>query len=423
MDQASRTPWSTEGGASASYSLGTLLKDVEMRSRILSQETWDSILSHLEEGDVPKAASAIKAALKDIDNVPLSIAVTGETGAGKSTFINALRRVGHEEESAAPAGPVVTTTEGTAYHHLKCPGVTVWDLPGHGGTDFPLPKYLEEIADYDLFFVISATRFKDSDAQLARAIANMKKKVYFVRTKVDHDLITEQRSKPKTFNKDKVLQEIRDYFVRQLQEASVTADRVFLVSSLERSDYDFPELENTLLRDLPAHKRHIFTQFLSSIMEAAIDQKRDSLKQMVWLEALKAGLWAAIPVMGLFSDSDIEKLQETLTRYRSYFGLDDASLEQMARELHVSVEHLKANLQSPHLLSAETEESLWEMLKQYIEKVLSVMGGPIAVGLYFTKTFYLQNYFLETVASDAKALLKKEDLFGDSVGSEEGYSK
>lgn len=89
----------------------------------------------------------------------------------------------------------------------------------------------------------------------------------------------------------------------------------------------------------------------------------------------------------------------------------------MAQDLHVSLEDLKANLQSPDLLSAESDESFWEKTKQMVEMVLLVTGGPIATGLQFTKTFYLQNYFLDIVASDVKALLAKEDLFSASVGS------
>ncbi|XP_004836735.1 T-cell-specific guanine nucleotide triphosphate-binding protein 1-like isoform X2 [Heterocephalus glaber] len=420
----SSTSSNTQNGDLAS-SFDEYFKNFKMESKILSEEIHTLIEYHLRRGDVQKAVSVISAALKDIENAPLSIAVTGESGTGKSSLINALRGVGHEEEGAAATGPTETTMVRTEYKHPVFPSVSIWDLPGLGSTTFPPKTYLEEVkfAEYDFFLVVSATRFKDNDAKLAQAIAKMNKKFYFVRTKIDNELNSEQRTKPTTFNKEDVLQKMHKDCLTQLQRANVTAVQVFLVSSLDRSDYDFPELENTLLRDLPAHKRHIFMLCLPSVTEAAIDQKRDSLKQKVWLEALKAGVWAAIPLMGLFSDNDIGKLQETLTRYRSYFGLDDASLEQMARELHVSVEHLKANLQSPHLLSAETKESLWEMLKQYIEKVLSVMIGPIGLGLYFTKTFYLHYYFLETVASDAKALLKKEDLFGDSVGSEEGYSK
>lgn len=52
------------------------------------------------------------------------------------------------------------------------------------------------------------------------------------------------------------------------------------------------------------------------------------------------------------------------------------------------------------------EEKLWK----YIEYVSSVTGGPLATGIYFRKTFYLKNLFIDTVASDAKTLLNKEFL-------------
>lgn len=161
-------------------------------------------------------------------------------------------------------------------------------------------------------------------------------------------------------------------------------------------------------------------QYLPNVTEAAIDRKRDSLKQKVWLEALKAGASATIPLVGFISENDVETLKETLTLYRSYFGLDDESSETVAKDLHVSVEKLKANLVSPHLLSTEKDdESLADKLFRYLEKFCSISGGLIATGVYFRKIFYLQNYFLDIVVSDAKLLLKKEEIFKDSEGSEQ----
>lgn len=140
---------------------------------------------------------------------------------------------------------------------------------------------------------------------------------------------------------------------------------------------------------------------------------------MVWLEALKAGASATIPMVGLLNDNNMEKLKETLTHYRSFFGLDDASLENMAKDFQVSMQELKANIKSPHLLLVDRDESLKEKLLKCIEKVFSVTGGLLATGLYFRKNFYLQTYFLDTVVSDAKVLLKKEGLFADSEISEQ----
>ncbi|KAI5279315.1 Interferon-Inducible Gtpase 5 [Manis pentadactyla] len=399
---------------------GKFSEKFHLETKIISQETITLIQSSLKAGDFQKAITAISEALSDIENAPLSIAVTGETGSGKSSFINALRGVGHEGESAAPTGTLETTMERTPYRNEKFVSVTIWDLPGLGSTSFKPQKYLKKMKfnEYDFFIIISATRFKLYDTKLAKAIGKMGKNFYFVRSKVDSDLDNERRSKPTTFNKEKILKDIRDDCKKQLENAKMSHPRVFLVSNIDVSDYDFPNLEMTLLRELPAQKRHIFMLSLPSVTEAAIDLKRDSLRQKVWLEALKAGATATFPLVGMINDIDLEMLEETLTLYRSYFGLDDASLETIANDLHVSVEKLKENLESPHLLSVKKgNESVKDRLLKFIETLCSVTGGPIATGIYFTKTFYLQNHFLDTVAKDAKTLLKKEELFTEKVGS------
>ncbi|VTJ90031.1 interferon-gamma-inducible GTPase 10-like [Marmota monax] len=423
MGQASSSTTPNKEAQDFTFSCDKFFKTFKMESKILSPETIASIQSHLDEGNIQKTVSAINDALKNIQNAPLNIAVTGESGAGKSTFINALRGVGHEEKDAAATGVVETTMERIPYQHPKLPNVIIWDLPGIGTTNFQPRKYLKKMmfGDYDFFIIIPYTLFKENDAHLAKAIAKMNKQFYFVRTKIDSDIYNQKICTPKSFNRDKLLQKIRDDCLKHLEDNNINGAQVFLVSSIHVSNYDFPNLETTLLKELPAHKRYIFMQCLPSVTEAVIDQKRDSLKQMVWLEALKAGASATIPMMGLINDNDIEKLKETLTLYRSYFGLDDASLENMAKDFQVSMQELKANIKSPHLLSVDRDESLGEKVLTYIEKVCSVTGGFLATGLYFRKVFYLQTYFLDTVVSDAKVLLKREVLFTDSKISEQSF--
>ncbi|XP_052614104.1 uncharacterized protein LOC128122514 [Peromyscus californicus insignis] len=399
-------------------SFENFFKNFKKESKILSEETITLIESHLENRNLTGAASVISDALRNIDRAPLNIAVTGETGVGKSSFINALRGVWDEEEGAAPTGVVETTMKRTPYPHPKLPTVTIWDLPGIGSTTFPPQNYLTEMkfGEYDFFVIISATRFKDTDAHLAKAIAKMNTKFYFVRTKLDHDLSNEQRRKPKTFNRDSVLKKIRDDCSKHLQETLSSEPPVFLVSNFDVSDFDFPELETTLLSELPAHKRHIFMMSLHSVTETAIDRKRDFLKQKIWLEALKAGAWATIPLGGLIRDKT-QKVEETLDLYRSYFGLDDASLENIAKDFNVSVNEIRAHLKSLHLLTRTKDMSLEEKLLKYIEYISSVTGGPLATGLYFRKTYYLKSLFIDTVSSDAKTLLNKEEFLSQKLGS------
>ncbi|XP_057632016.1 interferon-gamma-inducible GTPase 10-like [Chionomys nivalis] len=402
-------------------SFNAFFKTFKMESRVISEETISSVQRFMEQGDIQKTISTINAALAEVEKAPLSIAVTGETGAGKSTFINALRGIGHEETDSARSGAVETTMVREKYTHSKFPNVTIWDLPGVGSTTFKPEEYLKKMKfqEYDFFLIISATRFKENDAQLAKAIKKMKKNFYFVRTKIDSDLWNQERCTPKTYNREKTLETIRKNCVENLQKAGMAFTHVFLVSSVEVARFDFPLLESTLLKELPAHKRHIFMQCLPNVTEAAIDRRKDVLKQKIWLEALKSGASATIPLMVFFKD-DIEELEKTLTHYRSCFGLDDKSLENMARDLSLPMEELESIIRSPHLLSCETDESVGDKLVKYLEKMFAVTGGFIATGLYFRKSYYLQNYFLDIVSDDAKILLKKKVFLEECEDSERG---
>ncbi|XP_062943741.1 interferon-inducible GTPase 1-like [Cynocephalus volans] len=393
----------------SSFGLNAYVKNLKIENKIISQETINLINLHLTKGNIQGVNSAIDDALKGIDNVQLNIAVTGESGSGKSSFINALREVGPEEEDAAPTGVVETTMERTPYKHQKFPNVTIWDLPGYGTCNFQPKDYLGKVkfGEYDFFIIVSATRFKQNDIELAQMIKIMKKNFYFLRTKVDFDLKNEQESKPTTFDREKVLQQIRNHCLHNFMKNEINKPQIFLISSKDLSDYDFPILMDTLLKDLPIQKRHIFMLSLPSITEGAIERKRDSLKQMVWLKALKAGALATFPFVGIINDSDIKKLKESLERYQVFFGVDDASLQSLGKDLQVPVKQLKAIIKSPHLLENKEEESIGETLLKYFEKFCSANGGLLATGLYFRKMYYLQLYFLDTVTDDAKVLLKE----------------
>uniref|UniRef100_A0A3P8RUX3 IRG-type G domain-containing protein n=1 Tax=Amphiprion percula TaxID=161767 RepID=A0A3P8RUX3_AMPPE len=145
------------------------------------------------------------------DNIPLNIAVTGECGSGKSSFVNVVRGIEHEDERAAPTGCVETTMEVTPYLHPKYPNVIFWDLPGIGTTNFPADKYLEHVGfeKFDFFIIISADRFRENDVKLAREIQKMEKRLCFVRSKIDYNIQDEKRRK-KNFDAEKTLTRIRE---------------------------------------------------------------------------------------------------------------------------------------------------------------------------------------------------------------------
>uniref|UniRef100_A0A3Q4M4L3 IRG-type G domain-containing protein n=1 Tax=Neolamprologus brichardi TaxID=32507 RepID=A0A3Q4M4L3_NEOBR len=166
------------------------------------------------KNDQPAAAAKITELMMKEKNITLNIAITGESGAGKSTFVNALRGLSDDDEGAAPTGVTETTSEVTPYPHPNYPNVTLWDLPGIGTTKFPADEYLELVGfeKFDFFIVVSATRFTENDVKLAQEIQRMKKKFYFVRSKIDNNMRAEGRKRD--FSEEGTLTKIRDNCVQ-----------------------------------------------------------------------------------------------------------------------------------------------------------------------------------------------------------------
>ncbi|XP_031221616.1 interferon-inducible GTPase 1-like [Mastomys coucha] len=404
----SNTPNDEDNGNLLS-SFTTYFRNYKPETKIISEENTLSIELCLKKGDLQGANSVISDALKVIDNATINIAVTGESGSGKSSLINALREVKPEEESAAEVGVTETTREIKPYEHPKVKNLILWDLPGIGTPDFQPKNYLQkvEFKKYDFFIIVSSTRFTQHEIDLAKAIKVMKKNYYFVRAKVDSDLRNEKRSHPHTFDRENILNKIRNYCLDNIRKWNIDEPQVFLISNHNLSDYDFPVLMDTLIKDLPAEKRHNFLLSLPNITEAAIQKKYSSTKQFIWLNAMKDGLLATVPVVGILHDLDMEKLKKRLNFYQDLFGVDDESLTFMAKDAQVPVEQLKEKLKSPHLLEFKKEETLGELLLKCLEKFASANGGLLATGLYFRKTYYLELHFLDTVAEDAKVLLRE----------------
>ena len=139
----------------------------------------EEIKKALDNNDPGLAASIAKKYLEDINSIPLNIAVTGESGSGKSTFVNAFRGIDNTDETAAPTGVVETTMEPESYPHPRYPNVILWDLPGVGTTRFPADQYLKYVGfeKFDFFIIISADRFRENDAKLAQEIKKMGQEV------------------------------------------------------------------------------------------------------------------------------------------------------------------------------------------------------------------------------------------------------
>ncbi|XP_021006322.1 interferon-inducible GTPase 1 [Mus caroli] len=407
MGQLFSSPKSDDDDLPSSFT--RYFKKFNTGRKIISQETLNLIELRMKKGNIQGTNSAISDALKEIDSSLLNVAVTGETGSGKSSFINSLRGIRNEENGAAETGVVETTMKIRSYKHPNMPNVVFWDLPGIGSTNFPPNTYLEKMKfyEYDFFIIISATRFKKNDIDLAKAISMMKKEFYFLRTKVDSDISNEADGKPQTFDREKVLQDIRQNCVNTFRENGIAEPPIFLVSNKNVCHFDFPVLMDKLISDLPVYKRHNFMLSLPNITESVIEKKRQSLKQRIWLEGFAADLVNIIPTLTFLLDSDLETLEKSMKLYRTVFGVDEASLQRLARDWKIGVDQVEAMIKSPAVFKPTDEETIQERLSRYIQEFCLANGYLVTKNHFLKEIFYLKYHFLDMVTEDAKTLLKE----------------
>eukprot|EP00066_Takifugu_rubripes_P028981 XP_011618247.1 PREDICTED: interferon-inducible GTPase 5-like [Takifugu rubripes] len=284
----------------------------------------------LQNNNQALAVDKIKKLLEMAANTPLNIGITGESGSGKSSFVNAFRGVDHRDDQAAPTGVVETTTEVRAYPHPSYPNVTLWDLPGIGTTRFPADQYLKHVGfeRFDFFIIISDTRFRENDVKLAKEIQKMGKKFYFVRSKVDNDLQNAQRSQ-RNFDAEQTLALIRENCEEGLLKEGVQAPQVFLLSNFDFRRHEFHRLHATLERELPEHKRDALLVSLANMSLKIIKKKKEAFKSKIPHYAFVSAACAAVPLPGLSAAVDADLIARVVQQYKTGFGLDRPSLQRL----------------------------------------------------------------------------------------------
>lgn len=133
----------------------------------------------------------MEAAIKKLNLDPkrVNVGVVGNTGAGKSTFINSF--LGLEGSEAAATGFTQTTHVAKQYKSAST-NMSLWDLPGAGTQDHPLETYYQDkgLLAFACVIIVMSDRVHESDLSLAQNLLQNKKTVFFVRTRADVNLDT-----------------------------------------------------------------------------------------------------------------------------------------------------------------------------------------------------------------------------------------
>ncbi|KAM4826667.1 immunity-related GTPase family M protein 1-like isoform 1-T1 [Thomomys bottae] len=386
------TPPSTAFNAARSYHMG--------RSR-LPQEVRRHIERTLKEGRLLEVVPVMRETMERLSRTPVSIAVTGDSGNGMSSFINALRIIGLEE-TLAPTGVVRTTQTRAGYSSSRFPNVVLWDLPGLGITAQSMESYVDEMqfSQYDLFIIIASEQLSTNHTKLAQTLQDMGKKFYVVWTKLDRDLSTSVLSDAR------LLQTIRENIRKNLQKKGVHVPPIFLVSNFDPLLYDFPKLRDTLKTDLSNIRYDGPLETLSHLCDEIINDKVTSLKRSVAKESLKHSL-------GI---KDADDLGEVLEAYHLLFGVNSESLCQVANSMGKAVTEYIAIMKSQDLNTLCSRD--WK-LKSMICLVVSMLLSPFwyipflgdPVIRFFRRMRYRR--ILELVSQDTKTILKK--ILQDSI--------
>uniref|UniRef100_A0A8C2A1T5 Si:ch73-171o20.1 n=1 Tax=Cyprinus carpio TaxID=7962 RepID=A0A8C2A1T5_CYPCA len=365
--------------------------------------------------NITSATNTINEFLKQQDLVDLNIGVTGESGSGKSTFVNALRGLGDEEEGSAKTGVVETTMEPEVYLHPQLKNVKVWDLPGIGTPNFKAHEYLEQVQfeKYDFFIIVTSDRFKECHTQLAEEIKNTGKKFYFVRSKIDFSITAERRKK--NFDEKKTLNIIREDCENGLRKIGIEDPVVFLISGWEFGKYDINLLQERLEKELPKHKRHMLMLALPNITLEINEKKKKALEANIGRVAFLSACVAAVPLPGLSVAVDLAIVKQQTEMYYRTFGLDDESLQMLCKRFGKSIEELKSLMKSPlraginptsilALLGAATL-TLAENAAEYVLSFLPIIGTLAAGGMSYMTVSTMLRRALDDIAEDARNVL------------------
>ncbi|XP_058051584.1 interferon-inducible GTPase 5-like [Ahaetulla prasina] len=379
---------------------------------------FEDLKKDLNQGNIHKVAAKYQKQLNEIQKLPLNIAVTGDAGVGKSSFVNAFRGVNDDDDEAAEVGPGKETMELKAYPHPSFPNIKIWDLPGIGTYKVKAAEYLKKVQfeSYDVFIMLISDRFTENNAMLAKEIQRMRKKVYYVCSRIDITIDNEKRKR--NFNVKDTLASMRKYCERSLKEAAGVSSSVYLISSREVHKYDFPLLQERIAAELPNRKKDILTLSLQIFSEDKLMRKKELMKSYIKKVAWVSCVCGAVPVPGLSMACDVGILIGALRYFCKVFGLDEGSLRFLALQTGKEFEELRSAIKKTPLANAIDAElvfsllmksSLWvvmsvvELALDFIPVIGSLFGGASS----YVVTYHFLNSFLDDAVEDARNVRAK----------------
>ncbi|XP_068723145.1 interferon-inducible GTPase 1-like [Montipora capricornis] len=391
----------------------------EFASPVFGDDNWvegekEEFKREIDENGVSNIEEFLRKRLEKWREVEVNIAVTGDSGVGKSSFINAIRELCDDDEGAAPVDVTECTAEPTLYDHPSNSNIKFWDLPGIGTPNYPdLETYVQKVQldKYHAFLILTAARFTENDLLLAKTVKSIEKSFFCIRTKIDENVRAESRKK--SFNEEAMLTKIRRNCLENLSDLLRDEKDVFLISNHEPAKWDFVRLTQAILDALSRYQRESMTLSLGKAITKSsteiFQRKVDTLKSRIWKVAAASALAAFVPLPGLSFGVDAVLILSELRFYRSQLGLPETDSVEFARLPLATKEKVvnawrisTAGNLSAFLLSYSTESAVEEAVR-----LIPFVGSVVASGMSYGATCYALHTLLKTVEDAALSVIRE----------------
>ncbi|CAB4003802.1 interferon-inducible GTPase 5-like [Paramuricea clavata] len=207
--------------------------------------------SNFQEVNVDDVDIATSLETSEDSKTKLKIALVGETGSGKSSFINALQGFEDDDKGAAGTGYDEKAIMAKPYPHPLNPNVILWDIPGLDTLKHSEPStYCNTfyIGQYDAVLLFMKGNYTKTDKDLAKELVSRNKPFFLIRTKIDQDLSCRR----KKYKENEILEKIKQNALEILGDLGDTdgEKKLFLISNFESEKWDFNRLKRAILNEL-----------------------------------------------------------------------------------------------------------------------------------------------------------------------------
>ena len=356
----------------------------------IDKEGPDTILKHLNEN------------LNNWRSEPVKLAVTGKSGVGKSSFINAVRNLKPGDAGFATTSCSGSTTEkATVYKYPGNPKITLHDLPGFGTIKLPTNEYEKtmELHKYN-YILIFVGNIEENDLEIAKKLKEMDKPFCFVRSKIDLDILS---AKNDGESENDAVEKIISKSLVILEYAGFNKAKFFVISNHNRKIYQFNDLVSYIQRNVPALKCNavmfsLFGEFTDDIINNKYLLLKDRLLKVVMASVVQD----TPPIYSMDRLFNTELIVHELLLYHNTFEFEQQSVKDILKD-----DNIRQKLNANSIIEIQpTDKAMREFFIIELEKLgTSGTRGPQVHSIDFIMSmwpvFALLNQVLDSCRDDA----------------------